>query len=322
MIAIIGILIALLLPAVQAAREAARRSQCLNNLKQLALGCLNHESTVKRFPVGMSSIGNSDVHHTWASYIMPYMEQGNVFDNIDFSRPSWGPHVESPRGPKDYASWVFTPLDAHICPSDLGPGNWWTGDAAGFAHGNYMANAGVTDWYQLRTQEELLTLMPPATRGPLQKGGIDKNDGVALRKILDGTSKTALLGEIRLTPGLDSRGILYLGTCFYSHKNPPNFLVTQDPSPQIDRDTSEWCSAEPLFGMPCDPGPGGNRTLPYRGPARSRHPGGVQLAFCDGHGEFISDDISICAWRALASIAASDELRTTLVTTRQGVECQ
>jgi prepilin-type N-terminal cleavage/methylation domain-containing protein len=63
-IAIIGVLVGLLLPAVQAAREAARRSLCQNNIRQLALGCLNHESALGKLPVGFDTIENGDVKHT------------------------------------------------------------------------------------------------------------------------------------------------------------------------------------------------------------------------------------------------------------------
>ncbi len=87
-IAIIGTLIALLLPAVQAAREAARRGQCLNNLKQLALGCLNHESAVKTFPTAgwcIMTIGHPDAGvgasqpGGWIFNILPYLEQGVLY---------------------------------------------------------------------------------------------------------------------------------------------------------------------------------------------------------------------------------------------------
>src|SRR5690606_35658312 len=77
-IAIIGILVALLLPAVQAAREAARRSQCLNNIKQLSLGCHMHADNHKHFPASANGAGAS-----YVAQILPYIEQGNVFDMID-----------------------------------------------------------------------------------------------------------------------------------------------------------------------------------------------------------------------------------------------
>ena len=79
-IAIIGILVALLLPAVQAAREAARRTQCSNNLKQLGLGFHNYHDTYKSFPYGGRSQGWGISF--WVG-ILPYVEQGAVFDRMD-----------------------------------------------------------------------------------------------------------------------------------------------------------------------------------------------------------------------------------------------
>ncbi len=77
-IAIIGILVALLLPAVQAAREAARRSQCTNNLKQTGLAIMNYESTFGELPPG-AFLGEGS---SWSAFILPYLEEGNVFSNL------------------------------------------------------------------------------------------------------------------------------------------------------------------------------------------------------------------------------------------------
>ena len=92
-ITIIGILIALLLPAVQAAREAARRMQCANNLKQVGLSLLNHENARGTFPIGSAfgpTDGNGDVGVSWWVQILPYCEQQPLYDQLDLRSPSPG----------------------------------------------------------------------------------------------------------------------------------------------------------------------------------------------------------------------------------------
>ena len=93
-IAIIGVLVGLLLPAVQSAREAARRSQCMNNLKQLGLALQNHHDVKGAFPP-VATFGQPGPypqrasHHTWCTYILPYMEEIATFDQTDLKRPAW-----------------------------------------------------------------------------------------------------------------------------------------------------------------------------------------------------------------------------------------
>ena len=104
-IAIIGILVGLLLPAVQAAREAARRMQCGNNLKQLGLALHNYESATKRLPSGRADITGLSAFGA----LMPYMEQSNVYQLIDFNVS--GTHVNNTAA---RAAIIQTLL----CPSD------------------------------------------------------------------------------------------------------------------------------------------------------------------------------------------------------------
>ena len=117
-IAIIGILISLLLPAVQAAREAARRAQCVNNLKQLALGCLNHESAVKTFPTagwGPFTLGHPDLGVSmtqpggWLFNILPYMEQSTLYK---LQQGKTGAIEQTAA-----TTVLQTPLAAFYCPS-------------------------------------------------------------------------------------------------------------------------------------------------------------------------------------------------------------
>src|SRR5262245_9511977 len=93
-IAIIGILMALLLPAIQAAREAARRTTCANNLRQIGTGLLNFESAQRRFPPGqlrpcnVTSAGSSCTTWAWSAFILNYLEESNTGTGIDFKQDS------------------------------------------------------------------------------------------------------------------------------------------------------------------------------------------------------------------------------------------
>jgi prepilin-type N-terminal cleavage/methylation domain-containing protein len=142
-ITIIGILIALLLPAVQAAREAARRVQCNNNLKQIALGCLNHESETGRFPTGgwgFAWTGDADLGNAqrqpggWIYNILPYIEQQTLHDM----------GTGLPTTPKNAANLkrMTVPLAALICPTrrQVIAYPWLPGGGAG---GAPIVNAGM-----------------------------------------------------------------------------------------------------------------------------------------------------------------------------------
>jgi len=129
-IAIIAVLISLLLPAVQSAREAARRAQCINNLKQIGLAFANYESANSIFPLGAMVIGTSPANTSWASetgnngvswvaLVLPYLEQSTVFNSINFNLTIAGNGDSS-----FFATAWYTRLSVLSCPSD--------GDQEGF----------------------------------------------------------------------------------------------------------------------------------------------------------------------------------------------
>ena len=111
-IAIIGILVGLLLPAVQAAREAARRMSCGSNIRQVALALMNYESAYKRFPMAVNygtGRGPTYAHaynHTWLGSILPQMEQGPLFNQVNYGLRVWGQPI------------VGTKVANLLCPSD------------------------------------------------------------------------------------------------------------------------------------------------------------------------------------------------------------
>jgi prepilin-type N-terminal cleavage/methylation domain-containing protein/prepilin-type processing-associated H-X9-DG protein len=107
-IAILGLLIAFLLPAVQAAREAARRTQCGNNLRQLALGLLNYESQLKKYPYG-SSYRQPDKSGGWIAFTLPFFDQAALFQRFDF-----GVHLSDPKN----AAALTIQVPTLLCPSD------------------------------------------------------------------------------------------------------------------------------------------------------------------------------------------------------------
>ena len=129
-IAIIGILIGMLLPAVQQVREAARRSTCLNNVRQISLAALNYESALGEFPIGMQveSVGNVEPvaddlygHWSWYALILPYVEQQNLYDVLN---PKAGPSLadrlaqDRSAGLTAVADACRNPISLFLCASD------------------------------------------------------------------------------------------------------------------------------------------------------------------------------------------------------------
>jgi prepilin-type processing-associated H-X9-DG protein len=108
-----GILVALLLPAVHTAREAARRASCSNNLKQISLALVNYESVNGCFPPAYVADKNGNPMHSWRVLILPYLERQDLYQRYNFDEP-W----DSPRN----RSVTNTVLPVYQCPSAAGTG--------------------------------------------------------------------------------------------------------------------------------------------------------------------------------------------------------
>ncbi|MGO9113807.1 MAG: DUF1559 domain-containing protein [Thermoguttaceae bacterium] len=207
-ITIIGILAGLLLPAVQAAREAARRSQCSNNLKQLALAAHNYHAANGSFPIARSNNVNTLTGNEWGQFarLLPYLEQNTVFQSINFD-------VQVGTSQADFTA-LSVPINLFRCPSDLDNLTDLNDSNAfvGWQHNNYKGNAGndngaTSTVTGTRTVYDF-TKNPPAPITINESQLTEQNNGifvtgktVAIGSILDGTSNTALFSEAVIGDG-------------------------------------------------------------------------------------------------------------------------
>ena len=173
-LAIIGTLIGLLLPAVQRARESGRVMQCSNNLKQMGLALANYEQAKKRFPPGNDQIGSR--LHAWSSFILPFLEQSAVSDRIDYTKP-WD-------DPASNLTKVDITIPTYVCPSGVKqfPGKQ---DYGGIL-GAYIKPSGEA-------------IMPLTTRdehsGILYATDAEYKLSATAASVSDGLSKTLLVAE-------------------------------------------------------------------------------------------------------------------------------
>jgi prepilin-type N-terminal cleavage/methylation domain-containing protein/prepilin-type processing-associated H-X9-DG protein len=275
-ITIIGILIALLLPAVQAAREAARRMQCGNNQKQVALALQNYVSALNALPPGIIFAGNSP-DHTALIMLLPYLENQNVPYN--FNLRQYDPANKPAIG---------TQIAAYLCPSD---------DAAGRKVLETYSRSNVAVCFGSQAMCKSCTCCTVPAKDAITDGAFQIDLSRRLDDFPDGTSNTVAVSEIlsgkKDTSPLDYRGAwtLVLHGFNYEHYDTPN-------SSNGDVMYPGTCVSEP--DMPCASPTGDNLYLQHIA-ARSRHPGGVNAGFVDGHINFIPDVIDLAVWRALGA---------------------
>ena len=288
-IAVIAVLIGLLLPAVQKVRAAAARLSCANNLKQIGLALHNYESATRCFPPGRGT--PLPVVFSAHARLLPFLEQENLTQRIDFTAAPTTFSIASGLiydGSPNYPA-ATTVVKTFLCPADDGDGR-----VPGSAYGatSYAANAGS---------------------GTVALGSLTGADGVfylgskiGFRDLSDGSSQTAAFSERTLGPGqpVADRSRLIL-------ERPAG----TDPDPTICGAAVGTWNAE--RGGKWILGNYGNTLynhfLPPNAPtwdcmniqqqkaqsaSRSNHPGGVLVLFCDGGVRFMSNSVSLLAWRA------------------------
>lgn len=302
-IAIIAILMGLLLPAVQSAREAARRSQCSNNVRQLSLAAHNFESSRQRLPSARNDQGFST--HTM---LLPFIEQQNIYDQITLSL-AWD-------DPTNVPVWNMT-VPSFRCPSD--PQEIPIGGVKGT---NYRTNQGSGILWGRAPSDS----SDPNYGMPDPNGVFYYDSGTRMAEILDGTSNTAAFCEH--DTGDFSNGIASDMDTYWPQTHPatPDEAIADcysiDPSDLSYQRVSDvggpWLrgyhSTTIYFHVDlpnrrsCMFPPGRISTN-----AQSSHTGGINLGRCDGSVGYVAADISLDVWRALGTrkgkeVISGDEL--------------
>ena len=331
-IAIIAVLIGLLLPAVQSAREAARRIQCTNNLKQLGLAIANYHDTNNCLPPGrvwgprpgkssddFPQVLSGMLNTTWFCLMLPYFEQGNLANSFNFSLGAEG--VTS-SNPLDVVAGMFanstvsaTKISAFQCPSDrsntfqVNPSYSKAAAIPGFTSivmtkGNYAASLGNTNWAQSYDNNT------PSLASQYMKSAFGQDLKVSIATITDGTSNTIFMAEVLQGQLYDIRGAMWStavgGSSFMTRFTPNgqtdylNLVVGGD---FLNSDPGLFCFSEPAQLLPCTAS--GSDKQAFAG-ARSRHPGGVNAGFGDGSVKFIKNTVASQSWRALNTVAGGE----------------
>jgi prepilin-type processing-associated H-X9-DG protein len=308
-IAIIGILIGMLLPAVQSVREAARRTHCQNNEQQIAIAMFNYESSFEKLPYG--SLGAAE--GSWVVWLMPYIEQGNLANRYDQSQRYYEPNNQDV---------VKNIIPTYQCPSDesqiVDPAG--SGAFHGIRKMNYVVNLGNTGWWNDVIVDGRYKMLPPAAEADdpyasgtpviyqgapfTLEGNLDEKIQFGLEEIFDGTSNTLMASEIIQgigeggSGGWDLRGLTYWG---YAAGFSTIILPNAD-LPDRMQSTSYFINQPPnppaaLF----------DTDHPIMLGVRSKHPGGVNVSYCDGSTRFVADHVNVAVWRAM-STSKGDEV--------------
>jgi prepilin-type N-terminal cleavage/methylation domain-containing protein/prepilin-type processing-associated H-X9-DG protein len=318
-IAIIAVLISLLLPAVQSAREAARRAQCTNNLKQLGLGLQNYHSATGSFPMGTTMAiagGNYGMgEQSWGSFscfalMLPYLEQQPLYSSCNFNwTVSWG------AGSAINSTVYDANLAAFICPSD---GKTTQSASAGNNNNNYFGSMGTTTnpWSTTST------------------GIFAQTSAYGIQNVTDGTSNTIAFSEglvgdnINFTKWRDgvSSGTAGTALIYDANSNPTGVLNDlQTCTGWFNSKTNaagyqdkglRWSNGSPGLTIFNTIVPPNSQQYPWSGcryscacgvdyadyvNASSNHPGGCNVAFCDGSVKFIKSSIAMNTWWALGT---------------------
>ncbi|NQV27352.1 MAG: DUF1559 domain-containing protein [Rhodopirellula sp.] len=337
-IAIIAILVSLLLPAVQQAREAARRSQCRNNLKQLGLSLHNYHDTHSVLPAGYYSFGTTTGSGPawanidsvtwdaapgwgWGTMILPFMDQAPLYEGLQIDSPLWAPAN---------ALLIRSKVSAFLCPSVSGAYDEFVvtdsfGNPLGVGAGpvvlgrsHYVASHGQEECWSARSGSALTaniftdiytgtttTVTVNGDTSRVSDGPFHRNSRIRFRDVTDGLSNTIFLGE---------------HSSKLSEKTWVGVIPGASTSPIISSPDNGPDSAATLTLIHIGPSGGeqdifGNPIIHpinfptlHVGQMYSEHTGGGHVCMGDGSVRFISETIDLFLFAALASVGENDEV--------------
>jgi prepilin-type N-terminal cleavage/methylation domain-containing protein/prepilin-type processing-associated H-X9-DG protein len=318
-IAIIGILIGMLLPAVQQVREAARRTQCLNNMKQITLACHNYESAFMHFPPGCNwdnGSGNKkrndqisgDERIAWSVYLLPYIEQAPLHQAFQSATANWTLEWESALMPATGTATLGAPcasavIPAYICPSDSGgetnPRLTPTALAAEAGKSCYVAIAGAGN---LSSDDPVIlnyvTSAMDAFNDPAFSqiwGVFGKNSKTGIGQISDGTSNCIIFGE-RCYRGYEESGRpspqdANLGAVWGGVTN-SNSEYPRAPEAGNKSVSKDWSVFGHMYSESASNWSINGWDTP-RGIASSYHAGGANVSLGDGSVRFVSENLNV-----------------------------
>jgi prepilin-type N-terminal cleavage/methylation domain-containing protein/prepilin-type processing-associated H-X9-DG protein len=322
-IAIIGVLISLLLPAVQSAREAARRAQCTNNLKQMGLACHNYLSTMGTFPMGgthwpprvpaSAACGAGDLilrHHTVFTFMLAFMEQQNVYNavNFNFAAGVGGTSAMFGQQPGLVQYTAFnTSVSSFICPTDEPQTPLALASSQNaYRQSSYAGSVGTWDIIRNTDATNCVPYRP--------NGAFGYNYAAGEAEFTDGLSQTLFLGEMsrfRNHPLTWQNTWSRAGGYSFTFTNPGGgtgtsftyqALVTAVPRLNAGLLVPHIVSAMPVEAWQNDPR---NLNMGQMG-FRSQHPGGANFLFGDGSVRFLKQSIDIPTYRALSTRNAGE----------------
>lgn len=334
-IAIIAILISLLLPAVQQAREAARRTQCRNNLKQIGLALHNYHDAHGAFPAGYYSFGTNDgvapswanldavswdgaPGWGWATVILPFLDQGNITNALRYDRPIWDPA---------HSELIKSKLSVFLCPSVSGSHEKFSlvdqmgaplligGTPIELARSHYLANHGQEScWGECGsnlTGTVFTNIYTSATstisiNGDVSRvadGPFYRNSGTRVSRVRDGLSNTIFIGEHSSKLSDKTWVGVVPGAYVHPRFSTPENLVEAAATLVLGHGGPSGGELD-ITGNPI--------IHPINFPALhvcemySEHAGGGHILLGDGSVRFASENIHLYTWSELSSMAEGE----------------